>query len=224
MLQPDAILFDLDGTFADTAQDLAFALNEVLNSQGKERLAFELIRPVVSKGAPGLLKLGFNLNPGDREYDILRDRLLTIYERNLCRKTVLFKGIEDTIEYLEKNGLPWGIVTNKPEFLTTPLIKQLSLEERASVVISGDTFSEKKPHPMPLLEACRIINIEPQNVWYVGDDERDVIAANAAKMTSVAALWGYFSKKENPENWKATLCFSDATALLNYLKQLPTKI
>lgn len=218
MKQPEAVLFDLDGTFADTAQDLAFALNEVLTSQGNERLTFDAIRPYVSKGAPGLIKLGFGLTPDDNHYEVLRQRLLTIYERNICRRTVLFEGIENTISLLESASIPWGIVTNKPEFLTTPLMQQLDMDKRASVVISGDTFEHKKPHPRPLLEACRHISVAPESSWYVGDDKRDIDAAKAANMLSFAALWGYYPSNENPQDWQADHNLTNAHQLFENLK------
>jgi phosphoglycolate phosphatase len=212
-----AVLFDLDGTFADTAPDLAFALNEVLGSQGKPGLPYDTIRPYVSKGAPGLIKLGFGLTAEDADYDPIRERLLAIYQRRICKDTKLFPGIAEFIDALDKQQIPWGIITNKPEFLTTPLMRELKLDTRSHVTYSGDTFDEKKPHPLPLLKAAEAIKQKPEDCLYIGDDERDMIAARAAGMIPVAALWGYIPESEKPENWDADLFLKKSTDLLNYL-------
>jgi phosphoglycolate phosphatase len=215
--KPKAVLFDLDGTFADTAPDLANALNTLLQQQGLQKLDYDSIRPYVSKGAPGLIRLGFGLTSSDENYDTLRQQLLDIYAENLCQHTQLFDGISTVIEYCESNALPWGIITNKPEFLTTPLVEQLGLSNRAATVISGDTFAERKPHPMPLLEASKAINIDPCDCWYIGDDKRDIDAAKAANMTSIAALWGYFLDSDDPQNWRADHYFKTAKDLAKAL-------
>ncbi len=213
----DAVLFDLDGTFADTALDLGFALNQVLLSQGKASLPLSTIRPFVSKGAPGLIALGFGIDANHPEYETLRTRLLTLYQRRLVKDTQLFSGIAELITRLEAEGTPWGIITNKPDFLTQPLMKQLQLETRASVIFSGDTFAEKKPHPLPLLNAAKTLNLDPSGCVYIGDDERDIIAANAANMYSIAALWGYIVPGENPKNWPAKLSLKHSEELLDAL-------
>ncbi len=212
-----AVLFDLDGTFADTAPDLAFALNEVLTEQGKAKLPFDAIRPFVSKGAPGLIKLGFGLTPKDNAYHPVRERLLEIYQNNICKETQLFPGIAEFIDTLDKHQIPWGIITNKPEFLTTPLMHELKLNTRSHVTYSGDTFEEKKPHPLPLLKAAEAINQKPEDCLYIGDDERDVIAARAAGMIPVAALWGYIPESENPEAWDANYNLATSEQLLELL-------
>ena len=203
LTQPSAVLFDLDGTLADTAQDLADALNQVLISQGKQPLEFADIRPWVSKGAPGLLKLGFHISPEEPLYELLRERLLNIYQLNICRKTRLFTELDRALITLENNSVPWGIVTNKPAFLTDHLMTKISIPNSPSVVISGDTFEQKKPHPKPLLEAAKSLGLEAQNIWYVGDDRRDMEAATAAQMVPIAALWGYIPTDDDPADWPA---------------------
>lgn len=215
--KPKAVLFDLDGTFADTAPDLAYALNTLLQQQGMQSLSYNDIRPYVSKGAPGLIQLGFGISTNDENYESLRQQLLDIYAANLCLHTRLFDGINTIIEYCESQSLPWGIITNKPEFLTTPLVDQLGLSNRAATVISGDTFSERKPHPMPLLEASKAINTAPSDCWYIGDDKRDIDAAKAANMTSIAALWGYFIESDDPQNWEADYYYETAKELAEAL-------
>jgi phosphoglycolate phosphatase len=208
-----AVLFDLDGTFADTAPDLAFALNEVLASQGKPPLPYDIIRPWVSKGAPGLIKLGFNLTTSDRDYHPLRERFLAVYQRRICKDTRLFPGIAEFIDRLDSLTIPWGIITNKPEFLTTPLLRALQLAHRSHVSYSGDSFIEKKPHPLPLLKAAETIHVNPADCLYIGDDERDMIAARAAGMIPVAALWGYIPQGEDPMSWDADLYLQSSTQL-----------
>ncbi|MCO7223852.1 phosphoglycolate phosphatase [Pleionea sp. CnH1-48] len=215
-----AVLFDLDGTFADTARDLAFALNELLVAQGRPPMTFEDIRPYVSKGTPGMLGIGFQVTPADKEFEPLKQRFLAIYQRAVCRHTVLFDGIEKLITDLESAGIPWGIITNKPDFLTQPLIKALELDERAAVVYSGDTFGEKKPHPLPLLEAAKTLNVDALNCVYVGDDERDMMAAKAAGMKAVAALWGYIPPQEDPQSWPADSWVENSEQLQEALTQL----
>ena len=126
-----AILFDLDGTLADTAQDLAYALNQVLIEQNKAPLAFEKIRPVVSHGGIALIKLGFNLTPDDNNFEPLRQRLLAIYQDNICRKTCLFPNLQELLNYLKDNNILWGIVTNKPGWLTHPLLAQMQIQPPA---------------------------------------------------------------------------------------------
>ena len=183
-----AVLFDLDGTFADTAPDMALALNRLLESEGREPLPFERIRPHVSHGGRGLIRLGFGLEPGDASYDRLRQTFLDLYRKDLARETRLFPGIEELLGSLERIGIPWGIVTNKPEWLTEPLIAALGLTKRAACLVSGDTTPNTKPHPDPVLYACRQIAVNPAETWYVGDAERDVAAGRGDTDTG-RPLW-----------------------------------
>ncbi len=198
-----AVLFDLDGTLADTAPDLAYALNETLKLNDKSALAFEKIRPVVSHGGIALIKLGFNFGPENALYETVRKQLLDIYLENIARETVLFSGTEELLTTLEKKNIPWGIVTNKPGWLTTPLMDALKLSQRAACIVSGDTTPHSKPHPEPMYYACKQANVNPLDCLYVGDAERDIAAGRAAGMTTVAALFGYLLEGENPADWKA---------------------
>ncbi|MEE4244512.1 MAG: HAD-IA family hydrolase [Kangiellaceae bacterium] len=200
-----AVLFDLDGTLADTAPDLAHALNELLTSQGKSPLPFETIRPYVSKGALGLIKLGFNIDENHQDYPRLRERYLAIYERAIYRDTKLFAGLEQLLNWCENNQIPWGIITNKPENLTRLLLSKMQLSERSSVTFCGDTFEFKKPHPYPLTEAAKSLKVVPEECIYVGDDERDMLAAKAAGITAVAANWGYIPPGDDSANWPADI-------------------
>lgn len=198
-----AVLFDLDGTFADTAPDLAAALNQVRIEQGKPALPFETIRPVVSHGGIALIKLGFDIAQDNPQFEQLRQRLLDIYKNNISQLTRLFDGMEELVSYLENSNIAWGIVTNKPGWLTNPLMEQLGYSQRAGTIISGDTTRERKPHPEPLLHACREINCQPEQCLYVGDAERDIIAGKRAGMKTLGALFGYIEANDDPQRWGA---------------------
>ena len=177
-----AVLFDLDGTFADTAPDLGYAVNQMRIARGLPPVADEKTRPVTSSGARGQLGAGFGITPDHPDDPAMRDEFLNIYEANLCRETRLFDGMAQLIDALESRGLIWGIVTNKAERFALPLIKLLGYNTRAACVIGGDTTGKLKPHPDPLYAAARTIQIAPEQCIYVGDDERDVQAGRAAGM------------------------------------------
>jgi phosphoglycolate phosphatase len=213
-----AILFDLDGTLADTGPDLAFALNETLRAYGKEPLPYEKIRPVVSHGGMALIKLGFGLDPASAAFEQRRQHLLRIYADNLCRETSLFPAMAEVLELLEENAIPWGIVTNKPAWLTDPLIEAMALHERAGCVVSGDTCPERKPHPQPILHACSLIGRAPDDTWYIGDAGRDMQAGRAAGCTTVAALYGYIHPDDPPEHWESDLTIDGPEQLLDLLR------
>ncbi len=197
------VLFDLDGTLADTAPDLAFALNQVLLEQGHAPLPFETIRPVVSHGGIALIRLGFKLEPEHPNFAPLRQRLLEIYRANIARETTLFPGMADLLDNIEQNGMNWGIITNKPAWLTEPLIEALGLTERAACIVSGDTCNNRKPHPEPMLYGCQLAGSEAHQCLYVGDAQRDIEAGNRAGMRTIVALFGYIADNDTPENWGA---------------------
>lgn len=198
-----AVLFDLDGTLLDTAPDMGRALNRLLIEQGLDALAAELIRPQVSHGSAGLLRLGFGLEPADTAFGPLRERFLALYRGALAIETRLFPGMAEVLETLESRGLRWGVVTNKPRALTDPLLAGLALADRAGCVVSGDTVARNKPDPLPLLHACGLLGIEPRHCVYVGDAERDVIAGRRAGMATLVARYGYLAAAERPEDWGA---------------------
>lgn len=198
-----AVLFDLDGTLADTAPDLAAALNAMLLADGREALPFSQIRPWVSWGALRLIRLGYGEDLEAARVTELRGRFLACYEAGLCRATRLFPGIPAALAALEAARIPWGIVTNKPGWLTEPLLAALGLLERAGTVISGDTLPFSKPHPMPLLHAARELRVPAARCVYVGDNMRDVEAGRAAGMFTIAAAWGYIPAGDDPAAWQA---------------------
>ncbi|MFQ5994366.1 MAG: HAD family hydrolase [Acidiferrobacterales bacterium] len=197
------VLFDLDGTLADTAPDMAHTLNLLLRERGRDTLPFDIIRPHVSHGAIALVRLGFGLDPDDEGLNALRQRFLEIYGDNLCRETHLFAGIVELLQVLNKHGRNWGIVTNKPGYLTEPLIAQLAPPYPPACVVSGDTTNNRKPHPAPLLHACAEADSSPAQCLYVGDAERDIQAGTQAGMKTLIALFGYISHEENPSQWGA---------------------
>ena len=212
------ILFDLDGTLLDTAPDLAAALNTVLEENQQPALPFESIRPVVSHGGIALIKLGFGLQQDDPNFQPLRQRLLTVYRENISRHTTLFPGMETVLQTIEQRGLNWGIVTNKPGWLTDPLLKDLQLYDRAACVVSGDTLQERKPHPAPLLHACRLANSSPEQCLYVGDAQRDIEAGENAGMYTMVALFGYFTPEDQPHRWGASHTIDKPGELLTWLE------
>ena len=213
-----AILFDLDGTFADTAPDLAAALNHTRTARELPPLKLDVIRPQASHGSPGLLKLGFGVKPGAPDYDELRHVFLDYYERNICVHTRLFSDMATLIDELEQRGIKWGIVTNKPHRFTLPLMQALGYAERAACLISGDTCAHAKPHPEPMLKACEIIGVMPEQCLYLGDDLRDIQAANAAAMPGIIANYGYVSADASVENWNAHGTINTPTELLGFLR------
>jgi phosphoglycolate phosphatase len=213
----DTVLFDLDGTFADTAADMGAALNRLLARHGREPLPPALIRPHVSSGSRGLLALGFGLAPGDGGYDVLRADYLDLYAGDICCDTRPFPGIPELILALEERGLGWGIVTNKPGWLTEPMLAAMGLPGTPACIVSGDTAPRPKPHPDPLLHACRLIAREPASCCYVGDDRRDIVAGRAAGMATLAALYGYLGAGSDPREWGADALIEHPLALLDWL-------
>ncbi|NIP71560.1 MAG: HAD-IA family hydrolase [Gammaproteobacteria bacterium] len=197
------ILFDLDGTLLDTAPDLAWALNRLRRERGHPALPLEAVRPWVSHGSIGLLRVGFDMGPEDAGFAPLRQRFLDLYQGHLAQETRLFAGMEALLGELEHRRLGWGVVTNKPGWLTEPLLEQLGLAARAACVVSGDTTARRKPDPEPMLYACRSVGCHAAECVYVGDAERDTRAGAAAGMKTLIARFGYIGPDEHPEGWGA---------------------
>jgi N-acetyl-D-muramate 6-phosphate phosphatase len=212
-----AVLFDLDGTFADTAPDLARGLNGVRAERGLPPLPPEIARPHTSAGARGLLKAGFGIAPESPGYGDLRDRFLEFYEKNLCVETRLFDGIPELLATLRARKLPWGIVTNKGKRFTDPLVRLLAVDRLAGCVVSGDSTPHIKPHPAPLLLAASLLSLPPVACLYVGDDLRDVQAARAAGMRVLAAGWGYLGEGADPRTWEADAVISHPREILDFI-------
>jgi len=212
-----AVLFDLDGTFADTAPDLARALNRVRADRGLAPLPPEVARPWTSSGARGLLKAGFDITPEDEDYGSLREKFLDYYEKDLCVETRLFDGVPELIAKLRARHVPWGIVTNKGKRFTEPLLRLLAVDNLAACAVSGDSTPHTKPHPAPLLLAASLVSLPPAACLYVGDDLRDAQAAQAAGMAFVAAGWGYLGVDGDPHSWGAHVVAESARDILDLL-------
>jgi len=195
------VLFDLDGTLLDTAPDMVAALNALRAEEGLPDLPFARLRPHVSHGAARLIELGFECREGAR-FDALRQRFLDLYRGSLCAGTRLFDGLETSLAWLELQRVPWGVVTNKPGWLTEPLLAELGLAPRAACIISGDTLPQRKPHPLPLLHAASLLGLEPGSCAYIGDAERDIQAGRAAGMRTLVAAFGYLGEEDDPWAWQ----------------------
>ncbi|MEI7843227.1 MAG: HAD-IA family hydrolase [Gallionellaceae bacterium] len=212
------VLFDLDGTFADTAPDLGAALNHVLQLHQMPPLPLETIRPQASHGSAGLLGLGFGITPDDSRFASLRDEFLAHYTAHICEHTSPFAGISQLIDYIELNEITWGIVTNKPRRFTVPLMQALGYAERAACLVSGDTCTHPKPHPMPMLHAATLLGVAPEHCLYLGDDKRDMDAANAAGMKGIIAEYGYIDPKASLDSWLAAGQIKSPLELLRYIE------
>jgi 2-phosphoglycolate phosphatase len=199
----NTVLFDLDGTLADTAPDLANALNTLLREQGRAPLPYDTIRPVASHGSLGLLALGFGITPQDPSFPALRTRFLDLYAAMLCHETRLFPGMPEVLSELGRRGMKWGVVTNKPGFLTEPLMRALNPTPPPSCIVSGDSTTNRKPHPEPMLLACTNACTKPDECLFVGDAERDIEAGRVAGMQTLVALFGYITPQETPQLWGA---------------------
>lgn len=215
--RPEVVLFDLDGTLADTAGDLGGALNQLRADRGLPPLAIDQLRPYASAGAKGLIGAGLKVFPDDPEFETLRLQFLAYYERCLSETTVLFEGVAALLEHIETRGQRWGVVTNKPHRYTLPVLDGLGLLHRSSVTISGDSTSHAKPHPLPLLTACEQLDVTPSRTLYVGDDLRDIQAARAAGMPNVAAAWGYLGTTSDIAQWQADIICQRPLEIADFL-------
>lgn len=211
-----AVLFDLDGTLADTAPDLGAAANAMRVARGLAPLPLDTLRPLASAGARGLIGAAFGVTPEDPAYPALRDEFIANYEADICAATTLFDGIPALLAALSARKIPWGIVTNKITRLTEPLVALLGLAESTGCIVCGDTTPHAKPHPAPLLYAAHAIGMAPTAVAYVGDDLRDIQAGQAAGMHTIAAAYGYCGNALAPSDWGADHIV-DSTAQLGLL-------
>ncbi|MDX1442999.1 MAG: phosphoglycolate phosphatase [Gammaproteobacteria bacterium] len=217
MSRIDTVLFDLDGTLVDTAPDMGAALNRLRAEHGEAPLTPEEIRPWVSHGSPGLLKLAFGIDTDHHTYIEMRERFLDLYVACLADDSGLFPAFEKILPQLEESDIRWGIVTNKPGWLTDPLLEALQLDARAACVVSGDTLKERKPHPAPVLHAMEIAGAKAEHTVYVGDAARDIEAGRAAGCRTLAAAWGYFPDNDHPETWQADAILDQPDELIDWL-------
>ena len=212
-----AVLFDLDGTLLDTAPDMVGALNALRREESLAPMPYDTIRSAVSHGAARVVKAGFpDANPESALR--LQQRFLDIYRGALSRETRLFPGMDEVLNELASSRIKSGIVTNKPAWLTDPLLADLRLRARFACVVSGDTVAERKPHPLPLLHAAALAEVAPGDCIYVGDAERDVQAAHRAAMPALVANYGYMQPDENPADWGAEGYLNQPLDLMDWLK------
>ena len=212
-----AVLFDLDGTFADTAPDLAAAVNRMRADQGLEPLPIARVRPFASAGARGLVHAGLGIKPGDAEYAAARATFLELYAERTCVDTRLFPGIRELLDALEKRDISWGIVTNKALRFTERIV--VALELRPACVVCGDSTPHLKPHPAPLLLAAEQLQLAPASCVYLGDDLRDIQAARAAGMRPIAVDWGYHHPDQGePGTWQADAVIAQPLDLIGHLQ------
>jgi 2-phosphoglycolate phosphatase len=211
-----AVLFDLDGTLADTAPDLAAALNLLRKDQGLDELPLERVRPFASAGARGLVRVGFDVEPGDPEFAALRDAFLEHYRDRACVATRLFPGIAELLAALAGRSIAWGIVTNKATRFTDRIVAGLDL--KPACVVCGDSTPHLKPHPDSLVLAAERLKLQAAQCWYLGDDLRDMQAARAAGMRPVAVQWGYHHPDSGgPDSWQAELVIDRPQDLIRHL-------
>ncbi|HEY9030079.1 MAG TPA: HAD-IA family hydrolase [Kangiella sp.] len=215
--QPRAVFFDLDGTLLDTAPDMALALNIQREVHGTEPLPFSEVRPYVSHGAAAMLRIGFGLEPQHKEFDQFRKQYLNIYADNIAVHTELFNGLQELLDELNKSNIAWGIATNKPEFLTVPLLEALKLRDSCSALVCGDTVKPSKPHPNPLFSAAQQAGVKPVQAVYVGDAWRDIAAGRAAGMKTVVAEYGYIQPEDLIHEWRADAIVKESTELKSLL-------
>lgn len=211
-----AVLFDLDGTLVDTAPDMVFVLTELLAERGRDNVPYELARNNVSNGALGLLRLGFP-NADEQLMKALHTDYLDRYLNRVCERSTLFPGLSGLLDRLEAARRPWGVVTNKPQRMTDPLLDQLGLLQRTACAISGDTLAQRKPHPAPLLHASKLIGVAPQHCIYVGDAARDIEAGRAAGMATIAVGYGYITDDDSADAWGADRIATDTRELTTLL-------
>jgi 2-phosphoglycolate phosphatase len=212
-----AVLFDLDGTLIDSAPDLGAAADKMRTDRGLPSLDLSLYRPMAGAGARGMLKIAFGLTPEDPDFMPMREEFFRNYEQAMTVRTYIFEGVIDLIAHLQSRGLPWGVVTNKSSRFTDPLTQMMPLFESAGAIVSGDTTPHAKPHPEPLFEAARRMQLDPTHCWYVGDDERDILAGRAAGMKTVAATYGYLGEVSDLSRWEADLHIDSPLDLLKWL-------
>lgn len=216
----DAILFDLDGTLLDSAHTLLHAINLALAEHQKSLVEYEGFRRHISGGADAMVSYAFNIDRDHHQFDEIKEQCLNHYANNITTNVTYFDGIESVLDYLDHEGIPWGIVTNKSTRFTLPTLEALGLDKRVQTVVMADTLEHMKPHPAPLLHACEQLGKNPQNTLYVGDFETDVIASRAAGMPCVIVTYGYYPEHMNPHDWNADTTLDHADELLHHLQQL----
>lgn len=213
----DCVLFDLDGTLVDTAPDLIACLNKALAAHSYPAVSHEAIKPCISLGALAMIKYAVPDIDSNQENQLL-EFMLDCYQNNIAEHSRFFTGMAETLNNIENLGLKWGVVTNKRERFTLPLMDALNLSSRAACVISGDTTANSKPHPEPMLAACLQAKVQPENCVYIGDAAHDIAAGKSANMKTLAAVYGYLKEGDQPENWGADALIKHPQQLKQWIK------
>lgn len=211
------VLFDLDGTLIDTAPDMAAALDKLCLEENQKVLSYQAVRPHVSDGSVALVKLAFGEQLEAARLEKLKTRYLAIYQQNLAVKSVLFDEMPELLNELKHRHIKWGVVTNKPGWLTEPLMQALKLDKRAACIVSSDSTKNRKPHPEPMYYACKLSGSSPQECVYVGDAQRDIEAGQNAGMKTIAALYGYIHARETPADWNADFYINKPSDVLLHI-------
>jgi len=220
---PDSVLFDLDGTLLDTVDDFLAIIHSMRQDRGLADSPLHLIRSTVSDGSAGMLCAAFSITPEHDKFGELRDDFLERYQRQLAVHTRPFPGIPELLDWLDAEGLPWGVVTNKLSRFSIPLLEATGLAGRCASLVCPDQVKHGKPHPEPLLKACTEIGVDPARSVFVGDHLRDIQAGRAAGMRTVAALYGYLPEGDDPQQWNANYSIENAAALRPWLEQQRTQ-
>ncbi len=213
----NTVLFDLDGTLIDTAPDMAAALDILCDEEQHKRLPYAEVRPIVSNGSVALVQLAFGDKLDAAELERLKARYLVIYQNHLAVHSRLFDEMDELLQQLEQRNIKWGVVTNKPGWLTEPLMQSLNLHKRASCIVSSDSTKNRKPHPEPMFYACKLANSQPEECVYVGDAKRDIEAGHNAGMQTIIAEYGYIENGENTDSWQADYSIKSPAQLLKLL-------
>lgn len=212
-----AILFDLDGTLLDTAPDLAFALNKIRQKRDLPNIPLQTLRPAANLGSKAMIKMAFDMDENHPEFNALREEFLVLYESHLADSTTFFPHIEKVLLNIEDRGIPWGIVTNKLQRHTLPLLKALNMEHRPECVICGDSLPFYKPHPEPIIQACKLVGRNPSDCIYIGDSATDVVASKSAGAKALVALYGY-TGNEDPRSWNADGYLKEPLEIISWLE------
>jgi phosphoglycolate phosphatase len=216
----NTVLFDLDGTLIDTAPDMAAALDILCDEEQQARLEYTSVRPRVSDGSVALVKLAFGDDIETARLEYLKQRYLDIYQNNLAIHSKLFAQIDELFDAFSERNIKWGVVTNKPGWLTLPLLASLGLDKKAACIVSGDTTENRKPHPEPMYHACEIAGSKPEHCMYVGDALRDIEAGNHAGMKTVVARYGYIDNEIDTQDWNADYFIDSPIEIIEHLRKL----
>lgn len=213
------VLFDLDGTLVDTAPDLIACLNKALNQHGFDPVSSNKLKPFISYGAAAMISKSIDNVDAHTQAKILKT-MLDCYQDNIAEHSRFFSGIIDTLNTIESLGLKWGIVTNKRERFTNPLVDALKLTDRVACVVSGDTTANSKPHPEPMLTACAQADVNPEDCVYIGDALHDIAAGKNAKMKTLAAIYGYLKPDDKPDDWGADALIESPEQLTSWITEI----